>query len=241
MKRFLVSLLSIMILVAGGGAVNAETIKDHDLNLQELKVEYEEWFKKVVSSKTAREDVIESYNQYNELSEEEKLIYIDYLYNPKLQEVLMDALATEPEVTSGQTTQKIDDYKGIEVTTEVVTPPVTTDKISIMANRTATYNRYVTFLKIKVFQTTSVVDYSHNGTRVTGVGAGDHYVSRNLNPTLNISWSGKRQTYSSTRAQSKVNMQWNFVHKAIGITYGGGELGVWGNHKNKAGGWFNAH
>ncbi|MCM3548919.1 hypothetical protein [Shouchella clausii] len=242
MKKLIVSLFSIAVLIGGAaGVASAESDGKTDLNLDALKTEYETWLKEEVSSSQDIE-LLESLEAYEQLSEEEQLKYIDYMYNPEAQEAVMDAFTNIVEVDNSQTlTETLDDYEGIEISTEVVTPSVNKDDISIMASRTSTYKRYVTVFGIKIFQSTSVVDYTHNGKKVTGVGAGDHYVSRNLNPTLNISWSGKRQTYSSTRAQSRVNMQWNFVHKNLGITYGGGELGVWGNHKNQAGGWFNAH
>ncbi|GIN13050.1 hypothetical protein J26TS2_29170 [Shouchella clausii] len=242
MKKFLVSFIMITLLASGmAGVVNAESTKEAELNLNKLKDDYEAWFKEEVSN-SVNEELIESYSQYNELSEEEQLKFIDYLYNPEIQETVMEAFSNEMEVTNVErVSEKLDGYEDIVITTEIVTPTVGEDQeFGIMANRTAKYWRYVTFLGIKVFQTTSTVDYSHNGSRVTSVGAGDHYVSRNLNPTLNISWSGKRQSYTSTRAQSRVHMQWNFIHKGLGITYGAGELGVWGNHKNQAGGWFYA-
>ncbi|WP_078391251.1 hypothetical protein [Shouchella patagoniensis] len=240
MKKLLISLFSITVLIGGAaGVANAETTGKSDLD--ELKNEYELWLKEEVSYSQDAE-LIESLEEYEGLSEEEQLKYIDYMYNPEVQEAVMDAFTDVVEVDNSKTlTDTLDGYEGIEISTELVTPFVSKDDISIMASRTSTYKRYVTIFGIKIFQSTSVVDYTHDGKKVTGVGAGDHYVSRNLNPTLNISWSGKRQTYTSTRAQSRVNMQWNFIHKGLGITYGGGELGVWGNHKNQAGGWFNAH
>ena len=167
--------------------------------------------------------IIESYQN---LSEEQKNKFIELINNPLTVQQAMNInleLNQTKSLGNGVIT-------GLIETNEVISNTKATEQSR------ATYQRYVTIFNIKVFETTSWVQYTHNGSNILSVDSSNIFTSVNLNPVNKVSYSGKIEWKSTTTAYSQSDITFDLFIEDYGPTIGSGYCQVSGNIHNQTNG-----
>lgn len=239
MKKCIILVTSfiMMLCFSFGGTASANSILKNE-NIEK----YGAWINEKIETAdgTEKEDFEETLQAFKRLPAEDQEKFVEYMYNPVLQEeIVTEFLSIEP----GETKQLRDGditiagHPGLsgedsfDLTSEGYAP-------SGYAIRKGTYNRWVKMLGIKVFQTTSWVKYTHDNTTMKEVISCNHFTSKNLAPTLATSYSLCDKTLGTKTATSTSDITFSFIWEGLGIIMGTGELGVQGNVNGKVTGWY---
>jgi hypothetical protein len=240
MKKILfIFIASIMLFVTTGTMTNASSFQVND-----NKVKYEAWFNEKINNadKDEKKELEETFKQYQNLSLDDQNKFVNYMFDPTVQEEIAETFLIIPEGTTtklneGDISITSSSHPNLGGEASYANGPEGIAPAGYQS-RKAIYYRYVTFFGIKVFQTTSWVRYEHNGTNISKVIGGNHFTSINYNPSLSTSYSLSVNWSNNTTAYSSSDLTFSFVWEGFGIIYGSGELGVWGNVNNNAGGWY---
>ncbi|MEK5530338.1 hypothetical protein MKX79_13275 [Viridibacillus sp. FSL R5-0468] len=201
----------------------------------EQKLNYENWVDEQIDLATGDEktELLNSYKQYKELSNEEQEKFVEYLYNPQVQEQMIDALSTVPK-NSSRSLQGGD----IEVTGDTPSIEHVPGKAKAAnATNKATYKRGIEVLGVRIFESTIWVEYSYSNCKITGSQTMNAYTSLNFNPLLSSSYSTK--TVSNTGlvvvVSSKVN--YSYIYQNLVYTKNG-TISIWADVNDNSGGSF---
>lgn len=240
MKKYLVLLTVFLLVFSSLGSVVSASSDNH--NVKEEMIE--ESFKSAIEEAKGdnKVELENDFNKYKNLSDRDKEKFVEYMFNEEISGTVLESLE---EIKDGE---KIEFLEGdIEVSMSSEDTPNEELKQSVSAiaptastaatqNRRATYTKTVKFLGLSVLEVKAYVQYTHNGSKVTGTYGCDAFTNRNLNPTLSSDWGKCTRTYNSSQAWATARVTWNFIHKSLGIVYQSHLVKVWGNHKNEAGG-----
>jgi len=193
-------------------------------------------------SKKAKTDSLakEAYADFQKLSPQKKQKLVNYLQDEK---ILKELLNQTDSTKNG--TKKL--YNGdVQIDTVVsqtsASPSVqaslqATSTVSAAATkyRKATITHSQKILGVTVTKLTSWVNYTHNGTKVTGVSS-NGASARNLNIAVSIDDKVSKPWKTSTRAYSVTTWKGYAIYKGFGIRLDK-EQQVWGDNKNRTGGY----
>jgi len=231
MKKLFLSVAAILLLATTGNGASASELKSEN----EQKLNYENWVDEQIDLATGDEktELLNSYKQYKELSNEEQEKFVEYLYNPQVQEQMIDALSTVPK-NSSRSLQGGD----IEVTGDTPSIENVPGKAkAATATNKATYKRGIEVLGVRIFESTIWVEYSYSNGKITGSQTMNAYTSLNFNPLLSSSYSTK--TVSNTGlvvvASSKVN--YSYIYQNLVYTKNG-TISIWADVNDNSGGSF---
>lgn len=232
-------IVSILFALVLENTVSASEVKEND-----KKIMYESWLEQKIENATdvaEKKEAKATFKQYKELSLEDQNKFIEYMFDPKIQEEIATKLLYIPEGTT-QTLQNGEiqlTASNPNITTEATYSNIT-DGIAPAGDQSkkATHNRGIKFLGVKIFQSTIWVKYIHNGTKVKEATSCNAFTSINYNPFVDSTYSTcvKGINTTKTRAEATADVSYSFIWDGLGMVYGSGELSVWGDINNKSGG-----
>ncbi|KJR45964.1 hypothetical protein UF75_3629 [Desulfosporosinus sp. I2] len=242
LKKKILSLISCvtLIILTMSSVAYAKTDTTQSIQPSYSKVEsandYETWLK----GKTNDSDAKKVLTKYQNLTKEQKDKFVGYLKDGKL---FANAFSTPLKPGESKSLANGDVIVTLTETNEPIN--IASKNFSIMSTveyRKATYQRYVTLFGVKILQTTSYVNYSHDGTSIIDIQGSRHWTSINYNPLLMSEWGDEPTEWDDgTTAYSTNDVTFGAMIEGYGIQYGSAELGVWGDVDNDAGGWLESY
>ncbi|MGE7935138.1 hypothetical protein [Viridibacillus arvi] len=230
MKKLFLTVASILFLATTGNVASASELKLEN----EQKLNYENWVDEQINLATGDEktELLNSYKQYKELSNEDQEKLVEYLYNPEVQEQMIDALSTVPK-NSSRSLQGGD----IEVTGDTPSIENAGKAKATTTTNTATYKRGIEVLGVRIFETTIYVKYSYSSGKITGSQSMDAYTSLNFNPLLSSSYSEKTINKSDLLVLASSKVKYSYIYQNI-IYSKNGTISIWADVNDHSGGSF---
>ncbi|MGE7625316.1 hypothetical protein ACQKMD_20610 [Viridibacillus sp. NPDC096237] len=210
MKKLLLTVASILLLATTGNVASASELKSGN----EQKLNYKNWVDEQIDSATGDEktELLNSYKQYKEISNEDQEKFVEYIYNPQEQEQALRAFATVPE-NSSRSLQNGD----IEVTSTFIEEELPGKAKGTAVPVKKTYKRALSIKGIKILESTIWVQHMQKDGEITGTPIADAFTSVNLYPTLSDTYSSP--AISNTKLVVVASSVVTFTTKIDNIKY----------------------
>lgn len=180
---------------------------------------YENWLKETQDSQVI--------NEFSNLNEQEKVQFIDILSDEK---TVIDLFHTDIPMNESR------NFKNGNIQISVKLKEENISSTRANQNRRATFTRTLTVFGVRVLESVSWVEYTHDGKRIISVDHHNHFLSRMLFPLTGYKFSGERMSKTETKAFSDTDLQFTFLHGGLNLVTSSGRIQVWGDVNNNAGG-----
>lgn len=173
----------------------------------------------------------ETIDQFNNLSENDKSKLVEYLSSKEVMTQILDSMISNNnnvEMKNGDIqilNEKFEENESINLNR------------ASEEYRKATYIKTVKMFGLSILESTAWIRYSHDGSSILEIQGKNFVISRNFNPLLYSSWSGKTSWKTKTTAYATADLTFSFIYEGLGIVIDTGEAMVSGNIYNETDGY----